>query len=403
MAVFVQPHFDFLIVGAGFAGLVTAQRICDKLGKTCLVVDKRDHIGGNCYDKIDGHGVLIHQYGPHYFRTGSADVKSYLDQFTQWRPANYFVKSFTEGRFWSFPINLNTFEEFLGRPSTSEEFESWLAANRVNYAAPANSEEYVLSQVGRVFYEKFFKGYTLKQWKQHPRELAPSVCGRIPLRTNRDDRYVTESFQAMPSDGYTRLFENMVASCGKRLHLELGRDYGDVLERVRYDYLVYTGPIDAYFRYCYGRLPYRSLRFERESFAPEDLRREKRPLAEQGLWQPYLQVNYPNSEEFTRIVEVKHATGQQTPNTTIVREYPADYGPGIEPYYPVPTPQSQELYQRYEQLSQGNPREFFLGRLATYRYYNMDQIVAMALNHFEQKVVPAVLGRTSAEVTKRAA
>src|SRR5208283_2427785 len=218
---------------------------------------------------------------------------------------------------------------------------------------------------------KFFKGYTLKQWKKHPRELAPSVCGRIPLRTDRDDRYVTESFQAMPSDGYTRLFENMIASCGKRLQLELGASHDKVQDRVSSDYLVYTGPIDAHFRYCYGRLPYRSLRFEPESFTPTDLRRENRPLAEQGFWQPYLQVNYPNSEEFTRIVEVKHATGQETSNTTIVREYPADYGPGVEPYYPVPTPQSQELYEKYQQLSQRKPNTFFLGRLATYRYYNM--------------------------------
>jgi UDP-galactopyranose mutase len=399
----LRPHFDFLIIGGGFAGLVTAERICNSLGKTCLLVDKRRHIGGNCYDEIDARGVLIHKYGPHYFRTSSPEVKKYLDQFTQWRPANYYVKSFTDGRYWSFPINLNTFEEFLGRPSTPEEFESWLAANRVPNAAPANSEEYVLSQVGPVFYEKFFKGYTLKQWKKHPRELAPSVCGRIPLRTNRDDRYVTESFQAMPADGYTRLFENLVASCGELLKLELETDYHEARKRISYDALVYTGPIDAFFRHCHGELPYRSLRFEPESFTPEDLKRANRPLAARGFWQPYLQVNYPNSEAFTRIVEVKHITGQETDNTTIVREYPADYGPGAEPYYPVPSPASQELYGKYRQLSEREPNAFFLGRLASYRYYNMDQIAASALECFEKRILPMTLGWSAAKVQEKAA
>lgn len=396
-------RFDVVVVGAGLAGLTTAERLCNRLGKSCLVVDRRPHVGGNCYDEIDGHGVLIHKYGPHYFRSGSPEVKSYLDQFTQWRAANYVVKSFTEGRYWSFPVNLNTFEELLGRSSSTEEFEAWLTAQRVPCAAPSNSEEQVLSQVGPVFYEKFFKGYTLKQWKKHPRDLASSVCGRIPLRSNRDDRYVTESFQAMPADGYTRLFENMVASCGPRLQLELETDYAQLKDRVHYDHLVYTGPIDAYFGYEYGKLPYRSLRFEPESFTPGDLRRADRPLADQGFWQPYLQVNYPNAEEFTRIVEVKHVTGQETPNTTIVREYPADDGPGADPYYPVPMQASQELYQKYQQLSKFEQRTFFLGRLATYRYYNMDQVVALALSCFEQQIAPALVGQPIAQSQRKAA
>jgi UDP-galactopyranose mutase len=384
------PHFDFLVVGGGFAGLVTAERICNRLGKTCLLVDKRRHIGGNCYDNIDGHGVLLHKYGPHYFRTNSLEVKTYLDRFTKWRAANYVVKSYTDGRYWSFPINLNTFEELLGRPSTTEEFEAWLATKRVSIPTPANSEECVLSQAGVELYEKFFKGYTLKQWKKHPRDLDASVCGRIPLRTNRDDRYLMETFQAMPSDGYTRLFENLVDACGDLLRLELETDYHEVVARVKYDFLVYTGPIDDYFQHCYGQLPYRSLRFETESFTPNDLSRLNRPSADRGFWQPYLQVNYPNSEDFTRIVEIKHATGQDAPNTTVVREYPADYGPGTEPYYPVPTRANQDLYQQYQRLSQRESNTFFIGRLATYRYYNMDQVVAGALSCFEKQIVSAV-------------
>lgn len=403
MARQLSPHFDFLIVGAGFAGLVAAERICNGLGKTCLVVEKRSHIGGNCYDEIDSHGVLIHKYGPHYFRTNSPEVKAYLDQFTQWRAADYIVKSYTDDRYWSFPINLNTFEELLGRPSTSQEFSAWLATKRLDISNPANSEECVLSQVGVELYEKFFKGYTLKQWKKHPRELDASVCGRIPVRTDRDDRYLTETFQAMPADGYTRLFENVVASCGDRLRLELETDYHKVSDRANCNFLVYTGAIDNYFQHCHGPLPYRSLRFEPESFQPNDLRRLNCSSADQGFWQPYLQVNYPNSEDFTRIVEIKHATGQDTPNTTIVREYPADHSPGTEPYYPVPMQANQDLYQRYQQLSQRESNTFFIGRLATYRYYNMDQVVAAVLSCFENQIVPATRGQRTVKVHGKAA
>ena len=389
------PHFDFLIVGAGFAGLVMAERICNGLGKRCLVVERRSHIGGNCYDEIDGRGVLIHKYGPHYFRTNSAEAKTYLSQFTQWREADYIIKSYTEGRYWSFPINLNTFEELLGRPSTSEEFAAWLETKRLDIPTPANSEERVLSQVGVELYEKFFKGYTLKQWKKHPRELDASVCGRIPVRTNRDDRYLTETFQAMPADGYTRLFDNIVAACGDRLRLALDTEHRREAARATCDFIVYTGAIDDYFQQCYGQLPYRSLRFEPESFTPGDLSQRNRPVADQGFWQPYLQVNYPNSEEFTRIVEIKHATGQDSPNTTIVREYPVDYGPDREPYYPVPTPASQDLYRKYQRLAAREPNTFFVGRLANYRYYNMDQVVETALRLFEKQIISTMGHRPS--------
>lgn len=370
--------FDYLIVGAGFAGLTSAERLC-ALGKRCLVVEKRRHLGGNAYDRYDDNGVLIHQYGPHYFRTNSPRIREYLSRFTEWHPVNYQIFSYTDGRYWNFPINLNTFEQFLGRPSTSTEMEEWLAAHRVPIEKPANSEEVIISQVGWELYEKFFKGYTLKQWKRHPKDLDASVCGRIPIRTNRDDRYLQEEFQALPKAGYTAMFERMVAACGDRISILLNTDYRTVLPDVKYHHMIYTGPIDEFYDCRYGSLPYRSLRFENESFSPEQLKERESIAGKPGFWQPALQVNYPNDQEYTRIVEVKHATGQLCSNSTIVREFPEDYGPGKEPYYPIPAPDATVLYRRYKELADAEPGVSFIGRLATYRYYNMDQVVGMAL------------------------
>ncbi|MBC7981247.1 MAG: UDP-galactopyranose mutase [Armatimonadetes bacterium] len=370
--------FDYLIVGAGFAGLASAERLC-ALGKRCLVVEKRTHLGGNAYDRYDDNGVLIHPYGPHYFRTNSPRIREYLSRFTEWHPVNYQILSHTEGRYWNFPINLNTFEQYLGRPSTGAEMEEWLATHRVQIERPANSEEVIISQVGWELYEMFFKGYTLKQWKRHPKDLDASVCGRIPIRTNRDNRYLQEEFQALPKGGYTPMFERMVGACGDRISILLNTDYRTVLPHVEYGHMIYTGPIDEFYDCRYGGLPYRSLRFEYESFSPEQLKDRESIAGKPGFWQPALQVNYPNDHDFTRIVEVKHATGQLCSNSTIVREFPEDYGPGKEPYYPVPAPDATAIYQRYKELADAEQGVSFIGRLATYRYYNMDQVVGMAL------------------------
>ena len=402
-------HIDCLIVGAGFSGLTIAERLTTHQGKTCLIVEKRDHLGGNAYDKYDEAGVLIHTYGPHYFRTNAPRIVDYLSQFTEWHPVEYKILSYSDGRYWNFPINLNTFEQFLGRPSTSEEMEAWIADHRVPIENPANSEEVIVSQVGWELYEKFFKGYTLKQWRRHPKYLDASVCGRIPIRTNRDDRYLREEFQAIPKDGYTAMFERMVAACGDKLEIMLNTEFRDILPQVSFKHLVYTGPIDEYYDYCHGHLPYRSLRFEPESFTSEQLsayhsgfRSPPSSLeSPPGFYQPAMQVNYPNDEEFTRIVEIKHATGQQCENTTIVREYPDDFGPGKEAYYPIPAPDSAATYQKYKALTETDPfpahlgsllpapcsplpSVHFIGRLATYRYYNMDQVVGMALKEAEK-------------------
>lgn len=372
-------NFDYLIVGSGIAGLTAAERLCTQHGKKCLIVEKREHLGGNAYDRYDDHGVLIHPYGPHYFRTNSPRIKDYLSQFTEWHPVDYTILSHTRGAYWKFPINLNTFEQIIGRESTSEEMEAWLEEKRVPIENPANSEEVIISQVGWELYEKFFKGYTLKQWNRHPKDLDASVCGRIPIRTNRDDRYLREEFQALPKAGYTRMFERMVDACGDRLRIVLKTDYCELLPYLSYARMIYTGPIDEYFDNRFGQLPYRSLRFENESFGPDELKKREAIAGKPGFWQPAMQVNYPNEEEYTRIVELKHATGQRCANTTIVREYPDDFGPGKEPFYPVPAPDAAALYKQYKELADAEKGVSFIGRLATYRYYNMDQVVGMAL------------------------
>ena len=361
--------FDFLIVGAGFAGSVLAERIATQLGKTCLVVERRNHIGGNAYDHYDTAGVLVHSYGPHYFRTNSQRIIDYLSQFTEWHKVEYKILSWTHGRFWQFPINLNTFEQLIGRPSNTEEMEATLAQWRVPIDDVKNSEEVIVSQVGWKLYEMFFENYTRKQWQRDAKELDPSVCGRIPIRTNRDDRYLSEKFQALPKDGYTAMFRKMLSH--PNIEVWLNTNYREVRRHVRFGHLIFTGPIDEYFGHCFGRLPYRSLRFE-----PETLPQE--------YFQPAMQVNYPNDHEFTRIVEIKYATGQNLPSTTIVREYPQNFAPGREPYYPIPAPDAKAVYSKYAERAVLERNVTFVGRLATYRYYNMDQIVGMALAEFDR-------------------
>ncbi|MES2474526.1 MAG: FAD-dependent oxidoreductase [Verrucomicrobiota bacterium] len=375
------PSTDFLIIGAGFSGLVVAERL-SAAGWKCVVVDRRDHLGGNAHDRTDAAGVLIHPYGPHYFRTNSQRIVDYLSRFTAWHPVGYTIKSHTGGKNWSFPINLNTFEEFIGRPSSSEEFATWLRDHREDIPDPQNSEDVILSQVGREFYQLFFEGYTLKQWKRHPRDLDASVCGRIPIRTNRDDRYLTEEFQALPQDGYSKLFENILAaSPGVELHL--GMEFAEARSRWKHQHLIFTGAIDEFYDRRFGPLPYRSLRFEPESFSKEQLH----ALGRENFWQDALQVNYPDADvPFTRIVEMKHATGQLIDATTIVREFPKDWAPGDEPFYPIPAPEARAAYQRYADLAAAEENVSFIGRLATYRYYNMDQVTGMALAEAERLI-----------------
>ena len=366
----MPPAVDVLVAGAGLAGAVVAERLAAEHGLSCLVVERRRHLGGLCHDAHDEAGVLVPSYGPHYFRTDSDRVADYLSQFTDWRPAEYRVLVSTHGRLWPFPINLDTYEQLVGHAATSTEMEAALAAWREPLGrAPANSEEYVVAQVGRALYEMFYRGYTRKQWGREPAELDPSVAGRIPIRTDRDPRYLRERFQAMPRLGYTRLCERLLAH--PRVAVLLGADARAVRAAVPHRHLVYTGPLDEYFDRALGPLPYRSLRFEHATLEVE-------------RYQPVVQVNYPNDHEYTRIIEPKHITGQRLPCTSIVREYPAEAG---DPYYAVPTPDALALAARYAARAAAEPEVSFVGRLASYRNQNMDQVVLDAL-HLADRLGP---------------
>jgi UDP-galactopyranose mutase len=361
--------FDYMIVGAGFAGSVLAERLTSQLGKRVLLVDRRPHVGGNAYDEKDAGGVLMHKYGPHIFHTNSEEVFRYLSQFTKWRPYEHRVLASVKGGLHvPMPINRTTLNMLYGlNLQTEADAEAFLASRAEPVEKIRTSEDVVISQVGRELYEMFFRGYTRKQWGMDPSELDKAVTARVPTRTNTDDRYFTDKFQAMPLDGYTRMFENMVDQKG--ITTELGVEYEDVRDEAAFDRLIFTGPIDEYFDYRYGKLPYRSLRFQHETL-------------DQPWFQPVAVVNYPNEETpYTRVSEYKHMTGQECDKTTITYEYPSAEG---DPYYPVPRPENQALYKKYEALALETPEVHFVGRLATYRYYNMDQVTGQALATFRR-------------------
>ena len=366
---------DALIVGAGFSGLVMAERLGNELGMHCIVVDKRNHVGGTAFDKIDAAGVLVHPYGGHIFSTNSEKVFKYLSRFTEWVPAEYTSASYAKGRLWSFPVNLTTYEQLIGRTSTPEEMEEYLKTVRLPIDRPRNSEEAILSKVGPELYELFYKGYVLKQWGVPATELDPAVCLRLPIRTVRNGLRFDAKYACMPAAGYTSMFNRMLKA-SPTVEVILGTYYKDFVPQCAHKHLVYTGPIDQFFDCVYGALPYRTLRFEHESFGPENLNN--------GFWQETLQVNYPNDYDFTRIIEIKHATGQACPNTTIVREFPETFGPGREPLYPILCPAADALYSKYNERAQSVRNDTFVGRLAKYSYINMDAAVGAALSEFEK-------------------
>jgi UDP-galactopyranose mutase len=352
---------DCLVVGAGFAGAVCAQQLA-AAGRRVLVIDKRDHIAGNAYDRIDADGVLIHQYGPHIFHTNSDKVFEYLSQFTAWRPYEHRVQAIVGGRAYPIPINRTTINALYGLDLDEAGITSYLERVREPRAPIETSEDAVLASVGRDLCDKFFRGYTRKQWGRDLSQLAASVAARVPVRTGDDDRYFTDRHQAMPLRGYTAMFARLLDH--PRIEVRLGTAYADVAQAIDRGLTIYTGPIDEYFGYRYGRLAYRSLRFEHQH------------LDGVARHQPVGTVNYPNDHAFTRITEFKHLTGQDHRGTSIVREYPCDDG---DPYYPVPNPDNQALYARYALLADCEPDLHFLGRLGQYRYLNMDQVVGAAL------------------------
>jgi UDP-galactopyranose mutase len=356
-------HYDVMVVGAGFAGAVMAERLARDGGKRVLVVDRRPHVAGNAFDHLDDAGVLIHQYGPHIFHTNSQDIVDYLSRFTSWRPYEHRVLASVEGKLVPMPINRTTLNRLYDLDlKTEEEAAAFLASRAEPVETIRTSEDVVVSAVGRDLYEKFFQGYTRKQWGIDPSELDKSVTSRVPTRTNTDDRYFTDTFQAMPADGFTAMFERMLDH--PNIDVLLGVDYVEAREAYPHDHLVFTGPIDEYFGHRHGKLPYRSLQFRHESL-------------DQERFQNVAVVNYPSPEvPHTRITEYKHLTGQVCAKTSITYEYPSELG---DPYYPIPREENQALFKRYEALALAQPDVTFVGRLATYRYYNMDQVVGQAL------------------------
>jgi UDP-galactopyranose mutase len=358
--------FDWLIVGAGFAGSVIAQQIATERDEQVLLIDRRPHIGGNAYDRYDGAGILFHQYGPHIFHTNSKMIFDYLSQFTAWRPYEHRVLARVDDMLLPIPINLDTVNRLYNLNLTSEELEGWFASQAEPVEEIRTSEDVVVSKVGRDLYQKFFEGYTKKQWGVYPSELDKSVTSRVPTRTNRDDRYFGDEYQFMPAGGYTRMFEKMVSHPNIKIMLQT--DYAEIKNKIPHRRTVYTGPVDEFFGFRLGKLPYRSLRFDHVTLDEE--------------WhQPVAVVNYPQTEQYTRVTEYKHLTGQVHPQTTITYEYPSDKG---DPYYPVPRAENQALYKKYEALALGARDVWFVGRLATYRYYNMDQVVGQALSTFRR-------------------
>ena len=358
--------FDYLIVGAGFAGSVLAERLASRLGARVLIVDKRNHIAGNAFDFYDDSGILVHKYGPHIFHTNSKKVFDYLSRFTEWRPYEHRVQASVDGQLVPMPINVDTLNKLYGLNLTCGQVDEFLASVAEPRDPILTSEDVVVNRVGRELYTKFFRNYTRKQWNLDPSELDSSVTARVPVRTSRDDRYFTDQYQCMPLHGYTRMFEKMLDH--PNISVLLNTDYEMIKNEVSFRELIFTGPIDEYFDYCCGRLPYRSIHFEHQTH-------------DCPIFQPAAVINYPNEHAYTRVTEFKYLTGQKHPKTSIVYEYPGSEG---EPYYPVPQPKNAELYARYKELADTVPGVYFAGRLGTYKYYNMDQVVAQALALFSK-------------------
>jgi len=363
-------RYDYLIVGAGFAGSVLAERLASQHGARVLLIDRRPHVGGNAYDEPNEAGILYHKYGPHIFHTNSDQVVDYLSQFTDWRPYEHRVRAFVRGELVPIPINRTTLNALFDLDlKTDEEAANYLASRAEPVDTITTSEDVVINAVGRELYELFFRGYTRKQWGLDPSELDKQVTSRIPTRTNTDDRYFSDTFQAMPLNGYTAMFEKILDH--PLIDVRTGVDFAELKDDAHEiaDHIIYTGPIDEYFDFQFGKLPYRSLRFDHQTL-------------DQEQFQEVAVVNYPSEDvPFTRISEYKHLTGQQSDVTTVTYEYPSAEG---DPYYPIPRPENQELFKRYEALADATDGVTFVGRLATYRYYNMDQIVGQALATFRR-------------------
>jgi len=372
-------RFDYLIVGAGYSGCILAERIATQLEKRVLLVERRNHIAGNAYDYYDENGILVHKYGPHIFHTNSKKVWDYLSRFTEWRLYYHKVLAVVDGKKIPVPFNLNSLKMIF--PERYAEKLEQLLIEKYGYGVKIpilkflEDAEGELKVLAEFIYEKIYYGYTLKQWNLKPEELDPGVTARVPgIFISKDDRYFQDKYQGIPKLGYTKMFEKMINH--PNIHILLNTDYKDIIDFIKFDKLIFTGPIDYFFDYVYGELPYRSLRFKFERYDVE-------------FFQEVAQVNYPNDYDYTRITEFKHLTGQVSSYTVVAYEYPEAYEIGAnEPYYPIPREENLEVYRKYaNEAKKLNGVVHFVGRLADYKYYNMDQIVARALSVFENEIV----------------
>lgn len=380
--------WDFVIIGAGLAGSVLAERIASQLNKKVLIVEKRHHVGGNCYDSYDPNGILVHNYGPHIFHTKIAKVWDYLSQFTRWNEYQHRVLGFVDGQKIPIPFNLNSLYIIFPNLVAKKLEEKLIMYFGYNKKIPIlklrQIEDTELNFLADYVYEKIFLNYTFKQWGVKPEELDPYVTGRVPIYISRDNRYFQDRFQGIPVDGYTTLFQKMLEH--PNINILLKTDFKEILN-IDLDLskivlmgkefngkIIYTGPIDYFFDYKYGKLPYRSLHFDFHNINAE-------------FFQEVGTVNYPNDYHFTRITEFKFMTSQKSPTTTIVKEYPQKYIPGVNiPYYPIKNTNNQQLYRLYKSETNRLPNVFFVGRLAEYQYYDMDAVVSKALRIFDEKI-----------------
>ncbi|MFZ8831620.1 MAG: UDP-galactopyranose mutase [Thermodesulfobacteriaceae bacterium] len=380
--------FEFIVVGSGFAGSVIAERIANVLNRKVLIIEKRNHIGGNCYDYRDENNIIVHKYGPHLFHTDYKEVFDYLSNFTDWHIYHHKVLAFVDGKKIPLPFNLNSiyevFPQELAKRLEVKLIEKYGYGTKIPILELLKEEDQDLKFLANYVYEKIYKNYTMKQWGLKPEEISPQVTARVPIYVSRDNRYFTDKYQVIPKDGYTKIFERMLNH--PNIKIMLNTDFKEVIsidfENKKIYFLgqefkgklIFTGMIDELFNFKYGFLPYRSL----------DLRFE---TIEQEYYQEAPVVNYPNDYDFTRITEFKHIHPVKSDKTTILKEYPKAYQPNVDiPYYPVFTKENQELYNKYKEEADKFENLVLVGRLAEYRYYDMDDVVKRALEVFEERI-----------------
>ena len=380
--------FEYVVVGAGFAGSVIAERIANVLNKRVLLIERRRHIGGNCYDYRDKNGIIVHKYGPHLFHTNHKDVFQYLSNFTDWDIYHHRVLAFIDGKKVPIPFNFNSmdmlFPEVLSKKIQEKLLKKYPYGSKIPILELKKEKDEDLSFLANFIYEKVFKNYTAKQWNMKPEDIDSEVTARVPVFIGKDDRYFSDRYQAIPKEGYTKIFERMLNH--KNIKIMLNTDYKEVMNidiENKKIYLfgnefkgrfIFTGMIDELLEYRFGKLPYRSL----------DLRFE---TVEKEYFQEVATVNYPNDYDFTRITEFKHIHPVESKKTTILKEYPKNYKEGDIPYYPVFTQENREKYKLYREFAKEFKNLILLGRLADYRYYDMDDIVKKALDTFEEKIL----------------